>query len=169
MSTACCCWACGACGQRAFALSTNPQASRPPSGIGKTALRLAQIIALATKHAITGEHIFQRCRVLLVSFEDCVATARQSGWRGCLAIRCAGSAQTLTHRDPTLQQEGTYLIDDTGALAMNLKALAAARCFRLRARSRVSPNSSPEMDAEITAASLGYSNGNAAIAARIRV
>ncbi|TGP24889.1 MULTISPECIES: AAA family ATPase [unclassified Mesorhizobium] len=39
-------------------------------GTGKTALRLAQALALATGRNLTGEFVFQRCRVLLVSLED---------------------------------------------------------------------------------------------------
>jgi len=39
-------------------------------GSGKTALRITQLIALATGKPITKEHIFQRCRVLLVTLED---------------------------------------------------------------------------------------------------
>lgn len=39
-------------------------------GVGKTALRIAQLLSLATGRELTGEHVFQRCRVLLVSFED---------------------------------------------------------------------------------------------------
>jgi hypothetical protein len=39
-------------------------------GTGKTALRLLQYLALATGRALTGEHVFRRCRVLLLSFED---------------------------------------------------------------------------------------------------
>jgi hypothetical protein len=39
-------------------------------GIGKTALRYAQLVALASGQPITGEHVFQRCRVLIVSLED---------------------------------------------------------------------------------------------------
>ncbi len=39
-------------------------------GVGKTALRIAQALALATDRPITGEHVFQRCRVLIVSLED---------------------------------------------------------------------------------------------------
>lgn len=39
-------------------------------GVGKTALRYAQGLALATGRALTGEHVFQRCRVLIVSLED---------------------------------------------------------------------------------------------------
>ena len=39
-------------------------------GVGKTALRIAQLLALATGRQLTGEHVFQRCRVLIVSLED---------------------------------------------------------------------------------------------------
>ncbi len=39
-------------------------------GEGKTAVRTAQALALATGRPITGEHVFQRCRVLIVSLED---------------------------------------------------------------------------------------------------
>lgn len=39
-------------------------------GTGKTALRVAQLISLATGRRLTGEHIFQRSRVLIVSLED---------------------------------------------------------------------------------------------------
>jgi len=39
-------------------------------GVGKTALRVAQMISLATGRSLTGEHVFQRCRVLMVSLED---------------------------------------------------------------------------------------------------
>lgn len=39
-------------------------------GAGKTALRYAQLLSLATDRELTGEHGFQRCRVLIVSLED---------------------------------------------------------------------------------------------------
>jgi hypothetical protein len=39
-------------------------------GTGKTALRLIQYLALATGRPLTGEHVFRRCRVLMLSFED---------------------------------------------------------------------------------------------------
>ena len=39
-------------------------------GTGKTALRLAQLISLAIGRSLTGEHVFLRCRVLIVSLED---------------------------------------------------------------------------------------------------
>jgi hypothetical protein len=37
---------------------------------GKTALRILQLLALAIGRALTGQHVFVRCRVLLLSFED---------------------------------------------------------------------------------------------------
>lgn len=39
-------------------------------GVGKTALRLAQLVSLAIGRSLTDEHVFCRCRVLIVSFED---------------------------------------------------------------------------------------------------
>src|SRR5262252_2762434 len=41
-----------------------------PGSTGKSALRYAQIIALITGRPITGQHIFRRCRALLLSLED---------------------------------------------------------------------------------------------------
>ena len=39
-------------------------------GVGKTAVRYAQMLSLATKRALTGEWVFERCRVLILSLED---------------------------------------------------------------------------------------------------
>jgi AAA domain len=39
-------------------------------GVGKTSVRLLQLISLALGRSLTGEHVFQRCRVLVVSLED---------------------------------------------------------------------------------------------------
>jgi hypothetical protein len=39
-------------------------------GVGKTALRIAQLLSLATGRSFTGEHVFLRCRVLIVGLED---------------------------------------------------------------------------------------------------
>ena len=39
-------------------------------GVGKTAIRYAQLLSAATGRSLTGEHVFQRCRVLIVSLED---------------------------------------------------------------------------------------------------
>jgi len=39
-------------------------------GAGKSALRLLQFISLATGRPLAGQHVFRRCRVLLISLED---------------------------------------------------------------------------------------------------
>jgi hypothetical protein len=39
-------------------------------GIGKTAVRIAQLLSLASGRSLTGEHVFQQCRVLVISLED---------------------------------------------------------------------------------------------------
>ena len=44
---------------------------------GKTALRMAQYLSLATKRSLTGEHVFRRARVLLLSFEDGIDELRR--------------------------------------------------------------------------------------------
>jgi hypothetical protein len=41
-----------------------------PGSTGKSALRMLQCLALAIGVPLTGQHIFRRCRVLMVSFED---------------------------------------------------------------------------------------------------
>jgi hypothetical protein len=49
-------------------------------GVGKTALRYAQYLSLATGRPLTGEHVFQRCRVLIVSLEDDLDELRRRIW-----------------------------------------------------------------------------------------
>lgn len=39
-------------------------------GVGKTAIRYAQALSMALGRALTGEHVFMRARVLIVSLED---------------------------------------------------------------------------------------------------
>jgi hypothetical protein len=39
-------------------------------GVGKTALRLAQLLSCATGRSLIGDHVFERCRVLIISLED---------------------------------------------------------------------------------------------------
>ena len=46
-------------------------------GVGKTALRYAQMLSLATGRPLTGEHVFQRCRVLIISLEDDIDELRR--------------------------------------------------------------------------------------------
>jgi hypothetical protein len=49
-------------------------------GVGKTALRYTQYLSLATGRSLTGEHVFQRCRVLIISFEDDLDELRRRIW-----------------------------------------------------------------------------------------
>jgi hypothetical protein len=46
-------------------------------GVGKTALRYAQYLSLATGRPLTGDYVFQRCRVLVISLEDSVDELRR--------------------------------------------------------------------------------------------
>jgi hypothetical protein len=39
-------------------------------GVGKTAVRYAQLVSLSIGRSLTGEHVFRRCRVLIISLED---------------------------------------------------------------------------------------------------
>ena len=39
-------------------------------GVGKTATRYAQLLSLACGRSLTGEHVFQRSRVMMISLED---------------------------------------------------------------------------------------------------
>ena len=53
-------------------------------GAGKTALRMAQLISLAIGRSLTGEHVFQRCRVLLISLEDDARELRRRIRAACI-------------------------------------------------------------------------------------
>jgi hypothetical protein len=48
-----------------------------PGSTGKSALRLLQFISLAIDRPLTGQHVFRRCRVLLLSFEDDIDELRR--------------------------------------------------------------------------------------------
>ncbi|MCK1638965.1 AAA family ATPase [Bradyrhizobium sp. 157] len=53
-------------------------------GTGKTALRTAQLLSLAAGRALTGEHVFARSRVLIVSLEDDADELRRRLRAACL-------------------------------------------------------------------------------------
>jgi len=53
-------------------------------GSGKTALRITQMVALATGKPLTREHIFTRCRVLLITLEDDLDEAARRIMATCL-------------------------------------------------------------------------------------
>jgi AAA domain len=44
---------------------------------GKTALRVAQLLSLATGKPLTGEYVFQRCRVMMIGLEDGIDELRR--------------------------------------------------------------------------------------------
>lgn len=56
-------------------------------GTGKSALRLAQLLSLATDRALTDEHVFVRSRVLIVSLEDDADELRRRLKAACLHHR----------------------------------------------------------------------------------
>lgn len=103
-------------------------------GVGKTAVRYAQALALATNRPLTGENVFQRCRVLILSLEDGPDELRRrlmavrlhhgidrqelKGWLFADALGSAdGKLMTLDeHGRPTV-----------GALAVRLARTIAAR------------------------------------------
>jgi hypothetical protein len=53
-------------------------------GVGKTALRLVQLLSLAIGRRLTGEYVFMRCRVLIVSLEDDANELRRRVRAACL-------------------------------------------------------------------------------------
>ena len=78
-------------------------------GVGKTAVRYAQALALAVKRAITGEYVFQRCRVLIISLEDDTKELR----RRVLAAR-------IHHRIALSDVKGWLFLSAPGAKAGKL-------------------------------------------------
>jgi hypothetical protein len=100
-------------------------------GVGKSALRLLQLLSLAIGRSLTGEHVFMRCRALIVSFEDnadelrrrlraaCryhrVTQAELSGWLYLAAPGAAGGKLV------TLDPHGRPILDKlAGKLARSI-------------------------------------------------
>jgi hypothetical protein len=81
-------------------------------GVGKTALRYAQLISLAIGRSLTGEHVFQRCRVLIVSLED-----------GVDELRRRIKAVLIHHGIDLSELEGWLFLASPGAAAGKLIAL----------------------------------------------
>jgi hypothetical protein len=99
-------------------------------GVGKTALRYAQYLSLATGRTLTGEHVFQRCRVLIVSLEDDLDELRRRIW--ALRVHYDISADELKGRlwlwapganGGKLMQLDKFGNAVTGELRDNLEAL----------------------------------------------
>lgn len=78
-------------------------------GAGKSALRLLQFISLAIGRTLCGQHVFRRCRVLIISLEDDddelqrrikavlkhydIARAELKGWLFCASPKLAKLAE----------------------------------------------------------------------------
>ena len=80
-------------------------------GVGKTAVRYAQALALTTGRNLTGEHVFQRARVLIISLEDDADELR----RRILAAR-------LHFNIPASDVDGWLFLSSPGAAAGKLMA-----------------------------------------------
>jgi hypothetical protein len=103
-------------------------------GIGKTAVRCAQALSLAANRSLTGEHVFQRARVLIVSLEDNDAELRRrilaarrhhkielSDVKGWLFLSAPGRS---AGKIMTADRMGRAVL---GKLAANLEAVIVAR------------------------------------------
>jgi hypothetical protein len=55
-----------------------------PGGTGKTATRMLQFLSLATGKPLSGQHVFKRCRVLIVSLEDDADELRRRKAAACI-------------------------------------------------------------------------------------
>jgi hypothetical protein len=81
-------------------------------GVGKTAVRYAQLLSFATKRPLTDEHVFQQCRVLIVSLED----DKEELQRRILAAR-------LHHKVNPAELKGWLFLSAPGAAAGKLMTL----------------------------------------------
>ena len=82
-------------------------------GTGKTAVRIAQMLSLATGRALTDEFVFKRCRVLLVSLEDDKDELRRR-------VRAAMQHHNISHE----QVKGWLILSAPGNSAGKLKELS---------------------------------------------
>ena len=104
-------------------------------GVGKTALRYAQFLSLATGRNLTGEHVHLRCRVLVISLEDDENELKRrmlalmkyheishDDVKGWLFVSAPGrSAGKLLEADPRTKQT------KVGQLAANIEATIERR------------------------------------------
>ena len=85
-------------------------------GGGKTALRVSQGLALASGKKLTGEHVFMRCRVLIVSLED-----------DCDELRRRVKAARLHHGIAAEEIKGWLYLASPGAKGWKLATLEDGR------------------------------------------
>lgn len=103
-------------------------------GTGKSALRMAQLISLATGRSLTNEHVFVRCRVLIVSLEDSVHELRRRVRAACLhhGVERSELKGWLYLAAPGVKGGKLMVLDDhgrpvVGALAAKLARTVADR------------------------------------------
>jgi hypothetical protein len=107
-------------------------------GVGKTAVRYVQALALATFRKLTDEHVFQRARVLIISLEDDAAELRRrilaarrhfdiqpsdlDGWLFLSAPGAAAGKLMITDKNgrPVLGQLATHLEAEIVAHSIDL-------------------------------------------------
>jgi DNA polymerase len=84
--------------------------------VGKTALRYAQLLSVATGRQLTGEHVFVRCRVLIISLEDDTDELRRRIWavRKRYGISNEDLRGWLFYAAPGIKGGKLMTIDDTG-------------------------------------------------------
>ncbi len=75
-----------------------------PGAGGKTSLRTAQLMSCATGRPLTGDHVFVRCRVLVLGFEDDIDEMKR------LAMACR-----LHHRVTAEELNGYFYIASLGS------------------------------------------------------
>jgi len=87
-------------------------------GTGKTALRVAQLLALATGRPLTGEHVFLRCRVMLIGLEDGIHELRRRARAAMLHYGVAPEDVQGWFFIVALPPEGGKLVSDKGEAQM---------------------------------------------------
>lgn len=85
-------------------------------GAGKTALRYAQYLSLATGRSLTGEHVFRRSRVLIVSLEDGARELKRRLRAACIhhGIEASEIASWLRVWTPAMDVGKLVKVDERG-------------------------------------------------------
>jgi len=98
--------------------------------IGKSTLRYTQMISLAANRSLTGEYVFQRCRVLIVSMED-----------GTDELRRRIKASLLHH--------GVKLSEVLGWLLLSAPGIKAGKLIGIDGRGRIAHGTLAEKLSEV--------------------
>jgi hypothetical protein len=103
-------------------------------GTGKSALRMAQLLSLAINRPLTSEHVFTRCRVLIVSLEDNAAELRRRVKAACLhhGINRTELKSWLFLVAPGVAGGKLMMLDEHGRPIVGALAAKLARTIQLR-------------------------------------